>query len=127
MNQPSGDQSCHDFVCAMPSEERKRFIPKRTMLTLANEMGDYRCDSEATTLSLAILFMYMSTIFAYLVLSIVGDLIGRKTFIILGLVTMIIGIIWAILANSLFLAAAGLFIGLAGVQWAFSVSFVFIS
>ena len=90
-------------------------------------MGDFRCDSEAATLSLAILFMYMSTIFAYLVLSLIGDLIGRKTFIIIGLVTMIIGIVWALLANSLFLAAAGLFVGLAGVQWAFSVSFVFIS
>ena len=97
------------------------------METLANQMGDYRCDSEAATLSLAILFMYLSTILAYLVLSILGDYIGRKTFIMLGLLIMIIGIIWTLFSNSLFLAAAGLFFGLTGVQWSFSVSFVFIS
>ena len=97
------------------------------MESLANQMGDYRCDSEAATLSLAILVMYSSTILAYIILSIVGDYIGRKTFIILGLIIMNVGIIWTIFSDSLFLAAAGLFVGLSGAQWSFSISFVFIS
>jgi MFS family permease len=71
--------------------------------------------------------MYSSTIFAYMVLSIFGDYIGRKRFILLGLVTTTAGIMVTLFATNLFMASAGLFVGLTGAQWAFSVSFVFIS
>ena len=97
------------------------------MITLANELGDFRCDSGAATLSLAILLIYVSNIVGYLIISIFGDFVGRKKIIIAGIIITIVGIIWTLLSDSLFLAATGLFFGLMGVQWAFSISFIFIS
>jgi MFS family permease len=107
--------------------ERSSFLSSPSMTTLADKMGDYRCSDEAATLSLAILFMYTSTIFAFLILTIFGDYLGRKNAIVIGLIATIGGLIITLVSPSLFMAAAGLFIALSGIQWAFSISFIFIS
>lgn len=96
-------------------------------MTLAEKMGDYRCAEEASILSFAILFMYTSTIFAFLILTIFGDFMGRKNAIIIGLIATIGGLVVTLVSPSLFIAAAGLFVALSGAQWAFSISFIFIS
>ena len=103
------------------------FLSSPTMTTLADKMGDYRCSGESATLSLAILFMYLSIIFAFLILTVFGDYFGRKKVIVAGLITMLIGLVVTLLAPSLAIAIVGMFIAMTGVQWAFSVSFLFIS
>ena len=123
----SNSSSCQDYVCSLRQDQRSKFLSTPTLRTLADKMGDYRCSEEAATLSLAILFMYLSTIFAFLILTVFGDHLGRKKVIIIGLITMIGGLIMTLFSPTLFMAAGGLFIALGGVQWAFSVSFIFIS
>ena len=56
-----------------------------------------------------------------------GDMVGRKRVMIIGLLGMIVGMVWTLLSNNLFLAAAGMFVALIGGNWAFRGSFAFIS
>lgn len=123
----SNSKSCQEYVCSLPNNQRLEFLQVPSLITLADKMGDYRCSDEASTLSLAILIMYLSAIFAFLILTLFGDLLGRKKVIVIGLIVMILGLIVTIFSPFLFVAAAGMFIALSGVQWAFSISFMFIS
>jgi MFS family permease len=119
--------SCTNYVCNLPADHRQPYIPENSMMTLADKLGDYRCNTEAATLSLAISFIYASTIFGYVVLCVLGDYMGRKKIVVAGLVLMVAGITISLFAEELFVAAAGLFLGFVGIQWAFSISFIFIS
>ena len=84
------------------------------MSTLATQHGDFRCSEEATHVNLAIFIMYSSIVIAFVLLTFFGECIGRKSFILVGLITAIAGILFAILAPNIILAAVGLLIGLTG-------------
>jgi MFS family permease len=122
-----GGKSCFNYVCALPSEQRHPFVPLPSMSTLANNLGDYRCEEEAAILSLHISFMYANGIVAFILLSVLGEWLGRKKVIVIGMIVMIGGIALALFSTSLLMAVAGLFVGLVGAQWHFNVGLVYIS
>lgn len=97
------------------------------MRTLANSFGDFRCDTEKLNLDIAITLMYVGTSAGALVLTIIGDLLGRKRLMIACLGTTAIGIGIVILSVNIQMAAAGLFLSVVGVCTAFSVCFYFIA
>lgn len=97
------------------------------MSTMANQFGDYRCASESSLVDFAVMLIYSSTIFSYLLLSIFGDFLGRKNFMIFGLTLTIAGIILSIFSVNLIMGAIGMFASCLGTQWLYSVSLMYIS
>jgi MFS family permease len=97
------------------------------MSTLASKLDDYRCDAEAVGLNIAISLMYTNSIAAFVVLFFIGEWLGRKRIIVLGLVMMVGGIVLTLFSENLVMGMAGLFIGMIGVQWHFNVSLIYIS
>ena len=71
--------------------------------------------------------MYSSIIFAFLLLALFGDCFGKKKVFVMGLLATFIGLGLTLFSVNLWMAIAGLFIAISGVQWAFSLSFIFIS
>jgi MFS family permease len=120
-------EKCFDHVCNLPTDQRLAFIPDASISSLANKLGDYRCPAEAADLSLAMSFIYANGMCAFFVLSLVGDYLGRKRQILIGLLLTTGGITLAFFSNYLAIAAVGIFLGLAGTQWFSSGSFFFIS
>ena len=70
---------------------------------------------------------YVGTVVGFLLLSFVGDLLGRKRLMIICMSGVVIGLVIAIFCQSLAMAGAGLFIASVGVQNAFNICFYFIS
>lgn len=97
------------------------------MRTLANEFGDFRCPEEKLQLDFVITLMYVGTVVGSLVLTMVGDLVGRKRLMIACLATNVIGLAIVISSVNIEMAAAGLFLSTVGVQTAFNVCFYFLS
>jgi MFS family permease len=120
-------QGCFDYVCTLPKDQRLSFIPNISISSLANQLGDFRCNVEAAELSLAVSFIYANGMCAYFVLSLVGDYLGRKRQILIGLFLTSGGITLAFFSESLAMAAVGIFFALAGTQWFSSGSFFYIS
>jgi MFS family permease len=71
--------------------------------------------------------MYVGLIVSYIFISLFGDYFGRKTFIIVGAISSIIGTLFAIFINNIYLASIGLLVGIFGVQIIFGLSFTIIS
>jgi MFS family permease len=70
---------------------------------------------------------YVGTVVGFLILSFVGDLLGRKRLMIICMSGVVIGLVIAIFCESLVMAGVGLFIASVGVQNAFNICFYFIS
>ena len=124
---PSGFISCLEYVCSLPAGNRANYLPTPSMYTLANKFGDYRCSDVASTINTSILIMFIGTIIAYLFMSILGGYFGRKTFMIIGAFSSIIGTLVAVVASSIYFASVGLLIGSFGGQILFNIGFTIIS
>ena len=70
---------------------------------------------------------YVGTVVGFLLLSFVGDLLGRKRLMIICMTSVVIGLVITIFCQSLVMAGVGLFIASVGVQNAFNICFYFIS
>jgi MFS family permease len=70
---------------------------------------------------------YVGTVVGFLILSFVGDLLGRKRLMIICMSGVVIGLVIAIFCQSLMMAGIGLFIASVGVQNAFNICFYFIA
>ena len=70
---------------------------------------------------------YLGTVVGFLILSFVGDLLGRKRLMIICMSGVVIGLVIAIFCQSLMMAGIGLFIASVGVQNAFNICFYFIA
>ena len=91
---------------------RSPFIPNNpTMISLANEFGDYRCDEEKLQLDFIITLMYVGNVVGFLGLTLVGDMFGRKN----------------LMFGNLTMAGIGLFISTCGIQNAFNICFYYIA
>ena len=97
------------------------------MHTLANEFGDFRCKKEKMELDFVITLMYVGTVAGSLILTLVGDLVGRKRLMMACLGTNVLGLIIVIFCANIEMAAAGLFLSTVGVQTAFNVCFYFLA
>lgn len=71
--------------------------------------------------------MYVGIIISYLMMSLLGDYFGRKTFVIIGATASILGTLFALFINNLYLASLGLLLGVFGVQTIFGISFNIVS
>ena len=70
---------------------------------------------------------YIGTVVGFLLLSFVGDLVGRKRLMTICMTGVVVGLVIAIFCQSLLMAGIGLFIASVGVQNAFNICFYFIS
>ena len=70
---------------------------------------------------------YVGTVVGFLILSFVGDLLGRKRLMIICMSGVVIGLVIAIFCQSLMMAGIGLFVASVGVQNAFNICFYFIA
>jgi MFS family permease len=70
---------------------------------------------------------YIGTVVGFLLLSFVGDLVGRKRLMTICMTGVVVGLVIAIFCQSLPMAGIGLFIASVGVQNAFNICFYFIS
>jgi MFS family permease len=66
--------------------------------------------------------MCTGIIIGYLCLALFGDCFGRKTFIVTGLGLAALGWLLTVLASNMYLAAAGMLVALAGLQFQYSVN-----
>jgi MFS family permease len=73
------------------------------------------------------MLIYSSTVFSYLLLAIFGDYLGRKKFMIIGLLLTIGGILISIFAVNLLMGAMGMFIGSLGTLWLYSISMLYVT
>lgn len=71
--------------------------------------------------------MYMGSVVGFLVMTLVGDLIGRKLLISLCMMLTVVGLIITIFCVNLTMAGIGLFIASVGIQDAYNVCFFFIA
>ena len=97
------------------------------MNTLANQFGDYRCSSESSVIDTAVLIMYASAIVAYLLLTLFGDCLTRKKFMIIGQLATILGLVVAIFSVNILMGAFGMFLSCLGAEWIYTISLIFIS
>jgi MFS family permease len=70
---------------------------------------------------------YIGTVVGFLLLSFVGDLVGRKRLMTICMTGVVVGLVIAIFCQSLLMAGIGLFIASVGVQNSFNICFYFIS
>jgi len=119
--------SCMDYVCSLPLSQRATFIPAKSMETLANKFGDFRCSSESGTVNLSIMIGYIGVIIGNALMAISGDYFGRKTFIVGGLSLCIGGLFLTIFANHIYVASVGMMISIIGFQWIFCISMTILS
>lgn len=71
--------------------------------------------------------IYSSTVVSYFLLAVLGDYLGRKNFLIFGLVLTILGLVIALLSPNLIMGASGTFISCLGSQWIYFLAMMFIS
>ena len=71
--------------------------------------------------------MLVGAVAGFLISTVIGDLIGRKTLLILCMGLTLMGLIITIFCQSLAMAGVGLFISIAGIQDGFVVCLYFIS
>ena len=71
--------------------------------------------------------MLSGKIFAFIIVSVIGNFYGKKNLIISGIVTSIFGFLLSLLTNTIFLVSFGLFIALLGIQTSIALSYVFLS
>jgi OCT family organic cation transporter-like MFS transporter 4/5 len=119
--------SCFDYVCSKSPADRAQFLPEKSMNTLANEFGDYRCSNEKMTLDSIITLMYVGTLVGFLLLTFVGDLLGRKLLLTICCSLGVVGLIITIFCANITMAGIGLFLATVGVQNSFNICFYFIS
>lgn len=122
-----GGLGCTDYVCSLPLAQRTQFIPPRTMNTLANKYGDYRCSSESGTVTLSILITYLGVIIGNALMAVTGDYFGRKTFVVTGLSIAIGGLFLTVFANHIYVASVGMMISVVGFQWIYCMSMTILS
>lgn len=107
---------------------RSPFIPNNpTMISLANEFGDYRCDEEKLQLDFIITLMYVGNVVGFLGLTLVGDMFGRKNLMLGNLIICALGLAITIFCANLTMAGIGLFISTCGIQNAFNICFYYIA
>lgn len=73
------------------------------------------------------MLIYSSTAISFFLLAVFGNYLGRKKFMIFGLVLTIVGLVFALLSDTLILGAIGLFVSCLGTQWIYTLSLLYIS
>lgn len=119
--------TCFDYVCNLDPSERAAYIPPKTMYTLANEFGDYRCSNEKLALDSIITLMYVGAVVGYVLMTLVGDLVGRKSLLSICMCATVIGMGITIFCVNITMAGVGLFLATVGIQNAFNICFYFIA
>ena len=71
--------------------------------------------------------MYIGNVVGFLIVALIGDLVGRKFLMMCNLVAALIGLAVTIFSLNLTMAAAGLFLMTMGIQNSFNIWFYFIS
>jgi len=84
------------------------------MNTISNQFGDYRCSAEQKIVDGMVLLIYSSLTLSYLLLTFYGDYLGRKTFLVIGVSCIVIGLVISVTSVNLYIAVAGLFIAFFG-------------
>jgi MFS transporter, putative metabolite:H+ symporter len=118
---------CQEYVCSLDASLRGDYLPAKSFSSLANEFGDFRCSEEKLQLDSIITVMYVGTVVGFLLLTLVGDLLGRKLLISLCMLLTVVGLTIAIFCSSLAMAGAGLFLATVGIQNAYNICFFFIA
>ena len=102
-------------------------MPAKSMTSLANHFGDYRCDKEKLKLDFIETMMYVGGVVGFLISAVIGDLFGRKVLIVGCMCLTVLGLVITIFCSSLTMAAAGLFIATVGIQDGFNICFYFLA
>lgn len=97
------------------------------MNTLTNHFGDYRCEAGKAELNIIFTVMYFSSVLGYLMMTMLGGVVGRKSLMISSLFLTLVGILVTIFCVNMVMAGAGLFISFVGIQNGFNVCFYFLS
>ena len=71
--------------------------------------------------------MYIGNVVGFLIVALIGDLVGRKFLMMCNLAAALIGLAVTIFSLNLTMAAAGLFLMTMGIQNSFNIWFYFIS
>jgi len=71
--------------------------------------------------------MYVGAVVGFLALTVLGDLLGRKILMVSCLIINAIGLIIVIFSVNIVMAAAGLFLSMAGISNAFNICFYFLT
>lgn len=121
------NMSCDEYVCSLPRSERSPFVPAASMATLGNKFGDNRCEGEMFNINMVQTIMYSSTLLGYMVLTLIGGCFGRKSLMVFGMALCTVGLVVTIFAVDIWMAGVALFAALVGVQFCFSICFIFIS
>lgn len=71
--------------------------------------------------------MYVGAVVGFLLMTLVGDILGRKMLMTIWMSMTVVGITITIFCQDLPMAGAGLFLATVGIQNAYNVCFFFIS
>ena len=112
----SADESnCITKVCSLPLEERSQYIPESSIYSIADQFGDFRCESEKYKIDWIISFMLFGKVAASIIIAFIGDLFSRKALSITGLAIGVLGISITLLQLNLITVGIGLFLTFSGI------------
>lgn len=97
------------------------------MSTLANDYGDYRCQDGKAELNLIQTLMYSSSVLGYLLMTLLGGVVGRKMLMLGSLFVTLIGLLVTLFCVNIVMAGVGMFISYVGIQNCFNICFYFLS
>jgi hypothetical protein len=109
--------NCRDYACGLDSAaDRYKLVTHITIKSLANELGDYRCPSARDDLDNLIAIMFFGIAGGYLLLTLFGELVGKKTLMLINLICFMAGLLvvllfskeWGVVAGGLLLAVLGI-------------------
>ena len=120
-------KTCFEHACSLDLQERVPFIPKRSMITIGNSFGDYRCPDEKLVLDSMQTLMYIGAVIGFVAMLLIGGYVGRKTLMLLCLISFIIGMIVSLFCVNLMMVGIGLCICSIGATAGYNVCFMFLT
>lgn len=128
VNCPPQHKDCNAYVCSLPPIQREPYLEPQInrLKTLGNRFGDYHC-GEADKLSAAEGIFFVGSLCGFVVLGMMADNLGRRTTLIVCLVSAVVGELLILLVNSLVAVEVGMFLAGFGLENAFNLGFYFFS
>ena len=110
-------KACLDFVCSLDPPQRAEYLPQPpSILSVVNKFRDYHCEPEKAEVTAVQTVAYGGAILCVIFLTAMGDRIGRKYLTFINLIVLIVGVVLIILCQDMWMAGAGLFLGIFGAK-----------
>ena len=102
-------------------------ITQITINSLANGLGDFRCPSSRDELDNLIAIMFFGIALGFLLLTLFGELVDKKTLVLLNFISYILGLgIVLIFPKEWYVVGVGLMVAVMGISNCYVICFMFL-